>query len=116
MEGIENIKTVVGFVLDGVSDAKKAMEDHVFNLKDSFLFVDNVIAIPKAIHAAARFWVEFQDLSQEEENEIVLFVTDRLQCDSDKAKRIIVQSFKVAMSIADTVKDGIELASIIKAA
>ena len=58
MEGIENIKVIVGFVLDGVADAQKAMADKEFNLKDSFLFVDNITQIGKnvqKIQSSAQF-------------------------------------------------------------
>jgi len=116
MEGIENIKVIVGFVLDGVADAQKAMADKEFNLKDSFLFVDNITQIPKAIRSANRFWNEFQDLDEAEEAEITQFVIDRLECSTEKAKRIIVQSFKTAISVSETVVEGLALARIIKAA
>ena len=42
MTVIENIKTGIGFVLDNTDDAKKAMEDGKFTLRDSLLVVDNI--------------------------------------------------------------------------
>jgi len=116
MTGIENIKTCIGFVLDLTDDAKKAMEDGKFTLRDSVLFVDNIPQVPKAVRAAAKFWTEFQDLDEAEKTEIENFVIQRLNCSSEKAKKIIVQSFVVAISIADTVIEGIELVKTIKAA
>jgi len=116
MEGIENIKVIVGFVLDLTEDVQKAMADKKFSVKDSFLFVDNIPQVPKAVRAAGKFWNEFQDLDETEEAEIVNFVTDRLNCNTAKAKSIIVQSFKTAITISELVTDGIELAKIIKAA
>ena len=115
-EGIENIKVIIAFVLDGVSDGQKAMADGKFQVKDSFLFVDNALQLPKAIKSAARFWNEFQDIDETEEAEITQFVIDRMECSTEKAKRIIVQSFKTAISLSETVVEGLALARIIKAA
>jgi len=115
-EGIENIKNCVGFVLDITGDVQSAMSDGKFNLKDSFLFVGDIPKVPKVIRSAAKFWDEFQDLDENEQAEIVAFVIDRLNCNTAKAKAIIVQSFKTAMSINDVARDGIALARIIKAA
>ena len=115
-EGIENIKNCVGFVLDITADVQTALADGKFGLRDSFLFVDDVPQVPKVIRSAAKFWDEFQDLDETEQAEIVDFVIERLQCNTEKAKAIIVQSFKTAMSINDVARDGIALARIIKAA
>ncbi len=116
MEGIENIKTCVGFVLDLTDDVQKSLADGKFNFKDSILFVDNIPQVPRAIRSAGKFWQEFQEMDESEESEIVRFVSERIQCDSVKAKGIIVQSFKTAMTISELVGDGIELARIIKEA
>ncbi len=116
MEGIENIKTCVGFVLDLTDDVQKSLADGKFNLKDSILFVDNIPQIPRAIRSATRFWQEFQELDADEETAIIQFVSDRIQCDNAKAKSIIVQSFKTAITISELVCDGVELSRIIKAA
>lgn len=116
MEGTENIKTCVGFVLDITEDVQKSLADGRFNLKDSFLFVDNIPQVPKAIKSAFKFWKEFQEMDETEEAEVLQFVRDRLNCNSEKAKDIIVQSFQVAMTIADVVTNSIELVKIIKAA
>ena len=65
---------------------------------------------------AGKFWQEFQELDEAEETEIVRFVSERVQCDSAKAKSIIVQSFKTAITISELVREGVQLARIIKAA
>jgi len=116
LQNIENIKNCVGFVLDITADVQTALADGKFNLKDSFLFVDDVLQVPKVIRSATRFWEEFQDLDEEEQAEIVDFVIARLNCNTAKAKAIIVQSFRTAMAINEVAKDGIALARIIKAA
>jgi hypothetical protein len=116
MEGTENIKTCVGFVLDLTEDVQKSLADGKFNLKDSLLFVDNVPQVPQAIKSAFRFWAEFQEMDEAEEEEVLQFVRDRLNCNTDRAKEIVVQSFQVAMTIADAVTHSIELVKIIKAA
>lgn len=116
MAGIDNIKVIVGFVLDLTADAQKALADKEFNFKDSFLFIDNVAQIPSAVRSAKKFWEEFQDLDDQEQAEIVDFVCSKLECTNDKAKRIIVQAFKTAISVSEVVMEGIELAQIIKAA
>jgi hypothetical protein len=115
-EGIENIKNCVGFVLDITADLQTALADGKFGLKDSFLFVNDIPQVPKVIRSAAKFWTEFQELDEMEQSEIVDFVIQKLQCNTEKAKDIIVQSFKTAMSINDVARDGIALARIIKAA
>ncbi len=116
MEGIENIKTCIGFVLDLTDDVQKSLADGKFNVKDSILFVDNIPQVPRAIRSAGKFWQEFQELDEGEETEIVGFVSERVQCDSAKAKSIIVQSFKTAITISELVREGVQLARIIKAA
>jgi len=116
MEGIENIKTCVGFVLDLTGDVQKSLEDGKFTLKDTVLFVDNIPQIPRAVRSAARFWDEFQDMDPAEESAIVTFVSERVQCDNQKAKSIVVQSLGLAITIAQVVEGGIELAKTIKAA
>jgi hypothetical protein len=62
------------------------------------------------------FWNEFQEMDETEEDEILQFVRDRLTCNTEKAKDIIVKSFQVAMTIADVITHSIELVKIIKAA
>jgi hypothetical protein len=114
--GIENIKNCVGFVLDITEDFQKSLADGKFTLKDSFLFVDNIPQVPKVIRAAAKFWEEFQDMDETEEAEIAQFVSDRIQCDNFKAKAIVVQSLKLAITIGQVATEGIELSKIIKAA
>ena len=115
-EGIENIKTVVGFVLDITGDVQVAMSDGRFQVRDSILFVGDIPQVPKVIRSAAKFWAEFQDLDEAEQEQIIDFVIERLKCNSAKAKSIIVQAFKTAITISDLVKDGITLVGIIKAA
>ena len=114
--GIEKIKIILAFVLDFIADAQKAMADGKFQISDSLLFVDNVITIPKAIGSASEAYAEFKDMDQTDEAEVLAFVSDRLEVDSVKAKAITLQSFKCAMTIGELVKDGLELAAIIKAA
>jgi len=116
MEGIENIKTCIGFVLDLTDDVQKSLADGKFNIKDSILFVDNIPQLPKAVRAASKFWAEFQDLDEAEKTEIENFVIQRLNCSSEKAKKIIVQAFVVAIAVADTVVETIEMVKTIKAA
>ena len=115
-QGIENIKNCVGFVLDITEDVKSAMSDGKFSVKDTVLFMGDIPQVPKVIRSAAKFWDEFQDLDETEQAEIVAFVIQRLNCNTAKAKAIIVQSFKTAMSINDVARDGIALVRIIKAA
>jgi hypothetical protein len=55
-------------------------------------------------------------MDETEEDEILQFVRDRLTCNTEKAKDIIVKSFQVAMTIADVITHSIELVKIIKAA
>lgn len=114
--GIENIKNCVGFVLDITADVQTAMADGEFSLKDSILFIGDIPHVPKVIRSAAKFWDEFQNLDEAEQDEITAYVIERLSCNTAKAKAIIVQSFKTAMSINDVARDGIALVRIIKAA
>lgn len=116
MKGTLNIKIILAFVLDFVADAQKAMADGRFQITDSFLFIDNVIQVPKAIGAAKQFYAEFLDMDEADEAEILAYVTERLQVTSVKAKAIVLQSFKTAITIGELVEDGLELAAIIKAA
>ena len=116
MEGTLNIKIILAFVLDFVADAQKAMADGKFQITDSFLFIDNVIQVPKAIGAAKQFYAEFEDMDATEEADVLAYVSERLQVNSVKAKAIAMQSFKTAITISELVGDGIELAAIIKAA
>jgi hypothetical protein len=116
MQGTENVKVIVGFVLDLTADAQKALADGKFQFKDSFLFVDNAAQVPKAVRSAAKFWEEFQDIDEAEEADIIQFVIDRLHCEKEKAQRVIVHSFKTAIAVADLVAEGIDLAKVIKAA
>ncbi len=116
MEGIENIKTCVGFVLDITDDVQKSLADGRFTLKDSVLFVDNLPQVPKAIRSAMKFWVEFQEMDEAEEIEIVKFVSERINCDNDKARKIVVKSLGLAITLTQLITGGIQLARIVKAA
>ena len=114
--GIDNIKNCVGFVLDLNEDVQKSLADGKLSVKDSFLFIDNIPQVPKVIRSAKKFWEEFQDLDDQEQAEIVDFVCQRLECTSEKAKRIIAQAFKTATIIGELVVESFTLAGTIKAA
>ena len=112
----EIIKTCVGFVLDLTDDVQKSLADGKFTLKDSVLFVDNLPQVPKAIRSAMKFWVEFQEMDEAEEIEIVKFVSERINCDNDKARKIVVKSLELAITLTQLITGGIQLARIVKAA
>jgi hypothetical protein len=111
--GVENIKKVVSFGLGIAKDVSTAQADGKINVKDSLLFVDDVIKIPSVIAAAAQVKNEYLDMDSAERSEIDQFVRDSIDNPDADVADLIADAFRVAIDASVLVQDIIDLAKSI---
>jgi len=114
MEGIENIKKVIGFGLEVAADVAKAGSDGKIDWKDGYLVIDDIPKIPSLIKAVPRLKAEFMDLSNEEKEEILEFVRQKAVCKNEEAHGILEIAFQIVFEIAALISHLSELTSYLK--
>jgi len=114
MEGIENIKKVIGFGLEIAADVAKAGSDGKIDWKDGYLIIDDIPKIPSLIKAVPRLKAEFMDLSSEEKEDILEFVRQKAVCKSEEAHGLLEIAFQIVFDIAMLIDHVSDLAGHLK--
>jgi len=113
--GIENIKELIGYGIDVGQVVKKAKEDGKVDWKDGILFVPVGLKIPVIVRNATKALAEYRDMSDEEREEIKLFVQDKVECDKPEVERLIEDAGALVVDISLVVDDVFAIVDDIKA-
>ncbi len=114
MEGIENIKKVIGFGLEIAKDVVKAKADGKVDWKDGYLVIDDIPKIPAIIKAVPRLKAEFMDLTEQEKTGILTFVRERAVCPGEHAQDALEASFMIVLDLALMIDHISDLALLLK--
>ena len=115
-EGIVSIETVTGFFCGLGVDVEAAMADGKFNIPgDLFRFADDLIKLPGVAKALSQVPAEFEDLTGDEQDAIIVFIQEKLNLPQADVKAVAVAAFKMVLSTSGAFVAGKELVAAIKA-
>ena len=101
--GIEETKELLDFVFSLAAAIKKSNEDGEFNWRDGLNFIEPLKRLGPAIDNIEDIIPEIQDLDADEWNELIDFVKDRWDLDTENADDDISER------IEDGLNAGVEL-------
>lgn len=102
MLGIENIKVVVGEVIEITNLLDRQLADGKIDLTEKIsLGIKGLSSVPKIIESASDFTKEIQDLDVSETLELHDFIANKFDLRNDKVENVIEKVVKVLLAIGE---------------
>lgn len=100
--GIDNIKTVVGEVIEITNLLDEQLEDGKINLTEKIaLGIKALGSVPDIIESAPAFVLEIQDLDVAETTELHDFIANKFDIRNDSVENLIEKVIKVLLAIGE---------------
>ena len=113
--GIENIKETIKWGYGVAKDYQKAMEDGKYDVvKDSLLFIDDALKIPKFIGHARKAAKELLDLDRVEDAQLTQWIIDEFDVPEGKVQNFARACIKVAIDASSLTGSILDLVDAIK--
>ena len=105
MYDIRNLKELMLFICRLVKGIDKTLEDGKFTFIELTNFIGAAQAIPAAVEGLNEIPLEFKDLSEEEQAELVQYVADEFDLNNDAVEVWIEKAFNIALNLAKLIEE-----------